>query len=50
MEYDDFEPDDDERQAIDEWWAWHFAHEREPQPADEPRLRATVTVDPGDYL
>lgn len=35
---------------VDEWWAWHLSETNEPQATDGPPLRATITVDPGDYL
>jgi hypothetical protein len=33
---------------VDEWWAWHLAHEREPEPY-EPEIRI-VSIDTGTYL
>jgi hypothetical protein len=50
----DGEPEDLTETTYDdelaEWWAWHMESTNEPQYTDGPPLRATVTVDPGDYL
>lgn len=53
--YDDepVDPELTDDEAIEEWWAWHLAHEREPcfvDPAEGPPLRATIDIPPNDYL
>jgi hypothetical protein len=50
LDGDLYEPEGTYDDEVAEWWAWHMAEAREPYGTEGPPLRATITVDPGDYL